>query len=137
MGEHPSPLALLESEKEPVTRKALMLSVGTSHCVNEIEYKIRIVTADGHPSNQVAEDGMVAERTGWLRIFTWCALHLIAIVFRTNIFSVGRFVVRGCLYSAHSVRLWEIMSMYRSCLWQKIFETLDVRDGAPSPSSHM
>ena len=46
------------------------------------------------------------------------------------------FCVRGCLYTSLAVQHGEMMAIFRLCLFEEKMETLDICEGAPSPSAN-
>jgi len=89
--------------------------------------------ADGHHSNQAAETHLSGNRLGWPAHLFQCEEHILATILKETLFYIMRDVLRGTLRSALSVAHGEEMQLFRECLFQEVYLTLEVKSGASSP----
>ena len=95
MAAFPTPLLLVENESAAVMTNAVIRNVGTTRWAEKFPHRSRLATTDGHPSNRATERQLDHIRHGWLSVWIWCELHLVAIIFKESLMSMCVPFTRG------------------------------------------
>ena len=131
----PSPLLLVENASVGVMSQAVMRNSGTTRWVDRLPFKTRLCTTDGHPSNKATERQLSHNRPGWLAVWIWCELHLVAILFKESLLSMCVPFTKGVLYTGLVLTHGENLTVFRQCLFDEIVSRLDICFGAPTPAA--
>ena len=68
-------------------------------------------------------------------VLVLCELHIIALILKEAFQSLVPWAITGILHTGLAVQLGEQMAKFRTCLYQEIYDTLDIKWGSPPASA--
>ena len=124
-------LQLLQRTTGALTKKALQLSSGRSPSSNAFDIKARVSTSDAAPSNDIAEQGILADLgPQWCNVHFHCNAHKIAAV-HNHSYSQIQEHLSGAVNVSLSLSDGSSMLAFRESLAEVVKERLWVRRGYP------
>ena len=131
-----SPQVLAQNTAQCVARALTSTSTTRLQTVNAFRWKMRLVCSDRGSPNMAAERMILQSREGWHSLFFPCEVHM-----STACQSKGLKLMDGAvtkyIRTALSLRLGGWMRVFRKCMLQEIFSSLQVLEGEPSPEAQL
>ena len=129
-----SPQILQRNTASCVAQALVALSTCRTRTVSNFAWKMRLVCSDRGSPNLAAERMILQSREGWHLLFFPCEIHM-----STGAQSKGLLLmddmVSKLIRTSLSLRLGGWMRIFRRCLLQEIFSTLEVLEGRCSDSA--
>ena len=124
------PQILQQNNAECVAQALVALSTVRPQTVSKYRWKMRLVCSDRGASNMAAERLIQLTRPDWHNLFFPCEIHMSTGASGKGL-SLMDHIVTTLIRTALSLRLGGWMRVFRRCMLEEVFATLEVLEGAP------